>query len=319
MKRIFLLVTTLSLSAWAQSDPAAATELFKQARDAAAHGDWKTACPKFVESLQLDAKVGTAINLADCEEKLGQLASARGHLQRAIDLARASNDDRIAMAEERFKAIDKRVPRLTVKLAADAPQGATVKRDAVVLGAGSLGTSLPVDPGKHAIVVQAAGYADRLFDVTLAESETKSIDVTAGERSAAQQPVEQLEPTTPVEQPKVESHGSPLRTVGFVLGGVGLAALGAGAISGLIAIEENGRSKNDCGMPNQNICGPDGIAARNCARNAGDVSTVLFIGGAVLVAGGLTLVLVAPKSSKAARIVVGPIVGGLLLLLSGRF
>jgi hypothetical protein len=321
MKRAFVFVMSMSFAAWADGDPAAATELFKQARDAAGRGDWNAACPKFAESLQLDAKVGTAINLADCEETLGQLAGARGHLQRAIDLARVSNDDRITIARERFAAIDKRVPRLTI-IFKDAPADAVVKRDSISLGAGALGAPLPVDPGTHLIVVHVPNHQDRSFDITVSEGETKSLELAAGEPlpTSSSSSVEPLAPV--VDQPVPKKSGSPLRTVGFVVGGVGLAGLAAGVIGGLVAIEQNGESKNQCGASigqgnNPNLCTAAGKSARDSARSAGDFATAMFVAGGLLAAGGLTLVLVAPKSTASARVDVRPALGG--VSIQGRW
>ena len=63
--------------AWAAGrDPAAAEVLFQEGRDAVQRGNWPLACSKFRESERLDPGVGTLMNLADCEEKIGRLASA---------------------------------------------------------------------------------------------------------------------------------------------------------------------------------------------------------------------------------------------------
>ena len=157
------------------SDPIAATELFRQGREAMTRGDFEAARLKLGESLRLDEKVGTLLNVAECEDKVGRIASARQHVQRAVDLARAQGDDRLHLAEERFAKLDGRVPRLTVTLAERAPAGASVQRDGVVLGAASLGAALPVEPGKHVVSVDAAGRAPRVFEVTLAEGERRAI------------------------------------------------------------------------------------------------------------------------------------------------
>src|SRR5580692_11189003 len=75
-------------------DPAVADALFRKGREAAEKGDWATACPKFAESQRLDPAPGTLLNLADCEEHLGQLASAYEHFKTAVETM-APSDDRI--------------------------------------------------------------------------------------------------------------------------------------------------------------------------------------------------------------------------------
>ena len=63
--------------------------------------------------------MGTLISLADCEQATGRLASARQHWQEAADFADALHDslNRGAYARQKFADIDKRVPKLVLRLA----------------------------------------------------------------------------------------------------------------------------------------------------------------------------------------------------------
>src|SRR5207237_8111869 len=111
-----------------------------------ARGDLTTACARFSESVRLDPAAGSFLNLADCEERAGKLASALAHFQAARDRLR-SDDYRVAFVGERIARLDPRVPRLTVVLREGATEGVTILRDETPLGAASLGVALPVDPG----------------------------------------------------------------------------------------------------------------------------------------------------------------------------
>ena len=75
-------------SATAQSSPSdasvAAEALFSAGRADVERGDYASACPKFADSQRLDPAPGTLINLADCEEHVGQLARAWQHWREAI-------------------------------------------------------------------------------------------------------------------------------------------------------------------------------------------------------------------------------------------
>lgn len=265
--------------------------------------DWKIAAQRLTESARLDPKVGTLINLAECEENLGLVAAARQHLQRAIDLAAAQRDDRLDLAKTRLVAIDKRVPRLTIVLA---PTGkdARVKRDDVELGAGSIGAPLPVEPGKHVITVSADGHVDRTFEITLAEGAQQSIDVDVGPEGPGSLPA-------PAGGEPQESSSSSMKTIGFVVGGVGLAGVGVGSVFGLIALNKHSESKQSCDPTNENLCDQAGVDARNDARAAGNVATAGFVVGGVALATGIALVLFAPSSTKSSRI--SPTLGGLVL------
>jgi hypothetical protein len=55
-------------------DPVAAEALFRAGRDALKRGAWAAACSKLAESQTLDPAAGTALNLAVCQEKLGNVA-----------------------------------------------------------------------------------------------------------------------------------------------------------------------------------------------------------------------------------------------------
>jgi hypothetical protein len=71
------------------NDSATAEALFAAGREAIRRGDYQAACPMFAESNRLDPAVGTVLNLAICEEHLGQLASRLAALSRSPSCARA--------------------------------------------------------------------------------------------------------------------------------------------------------------------------------------------------------------------------------------
>lgn len=82
--------------------------------------------PHFVESLKLDAKAITLINLAACEEKTQKLADALGHWVEARGRAQTEGNAAIRK-RRRAKALETRIPKLTVVLAG-APPDAEVAR-----------------------------------------------------------------------------------------------------------------------------------------------------------------------------------------------
>src|SRR5262245_40354409 len=90
----------VSAPAFAQPkrDAVAADYLFREARKASRAGNYAKACPLFAESLRLDPGAGTLMNLADCEEHLGQIASAWEHWREALDEMRGKTDKRQALA-----------------------------------------------------------------------------------------------------------------------------------------------------------------------------------------------------------------------------
>src|SRR6478672_4118047 len=114
----------------AANDPAAAREQVKIGYTLSQEGKCDEAIPHFVESLRLDPKAVTLINLANCEEKVGRLADALGHWADARARAQQESVKPIEdEAEKRQKALEPRVPTITVTIASGAPNGTTMSRD----------------------------------------------------------------------------------------------------------------------------------------------------------------------------------------------
>ena len=262
-------------------DPAIAREQLKVGYTLAQEGKCEEAVPHLTESLRLDPKAITLINLADCEEKLGRFTDAMGHWVDAR--ARAQAEGQRPIEEEataRVTALEPRLARLTIVLSHAAPPDAVVERDGVALGAPSLGIPLPVDPGAHAIVVKAKGRPDAVIQLTLAEGEAKRVEVDAGAGSGAT-PAPTPAPPPRVEEPSGRSL-SPLVFIGF-----GVAATGAavGAITGAMALGAGSDAKSTCRdlrCPNQ-----DALDDVEAGRTLGTVSTVAFVAAGVGAAVGV--------------------------------
>src|SRR5688572_24676732 len=67
------------------TDPAAAEALFQEGRRLLKIDEVLAACSKFDESLRLDPAIGTLINVAACQERLGRTATAWQHWRAAAD------------------------------------------------------------------------------------------------------------------------------------------------------------------------------------------------------------------------------------------
>jgi hypothetical protein len=286
-------------------DPAAATVLFEQGRAAIQAGDWAAACPKLEESHRLDPRVGTLLNLADCEEHIHKLAAARTYWQQAVDLAGSLGDARADLARQRLTALDPRVPRLSVLLADGSPPDAEVLRDGVKLGAASLGVSLPIDPGDHEIVVRAPGYEDGRATVSLAESEKKEISVSPGPKLPEAAPAVPAGPvppvgaasTPPAPEPALPPVAPAPRSaarqdgggsgLGTALFWTGLGGVTLGLVSGGLVLAA--RSDMEHGCSDDKICSREAADAASRGKTWSTVATISFAAGAALAAGGIYL------------------------------
>jgi len=300
-------------------DAAQALTLFKQGRKALAHQDYEAARAAFAESLRLDPRIGTLWNLADCEEHLGQLALAYVHWQEAIDRARVAGDDRLDLARQRFLALDRRVPRLTITLGAKNPSNPVVRRDHVEVGAAGLGQEIPVDPGHHEVEISADGFAPQLYSVDLAEGGHESIAVELGDPlpPSPPPPLPPVETASPSPPPKSlpETAAEPWNTrksLALAAAAVGVAGVGVGTLAGLTALAKRNDASTTPNCTSSGACNDPGSlaqwnASRDDARTAATISTVAFIVGGVSLATGAALWLTAkPKAGTHVQLGVGP-------------
>ena len=117
---------------------------------------------------------------------------------------------------------------------------------------------------------------------------------------------------------------TPLRIGGMVLGSAGVVSVVLGSVLGLVANDKyQSALKNECGG-NPNGCTPVGVSNGAAAHDLAAVSTGLFVGGLVAVAGGVTLFLVGapskPRSDATSALLrVRPTFGGATASFEGTF
>lgn len=173
------------------------------------------------------------------------------------------------------------------------------------------GRAYDVDPGAHTFVFQAADGKKAEVRVVLREGEkNKSVAVTIGAATPSSAAAAARESTPDhsdaalaAAQPRSRRGPSPLKLVGFVAAGAGVAGLAVGTIFGLVASSTLSEPRCDTSAK---VCDPGVIGD---AKTAATVSTIGFIAGGALIAGGVTLVLVASKRDNIARLRATPTVG----------
>jgi len=312
--------------AWA-GDEAAAEALFGQAKKLAAQGKYSEACPKFAESNRLDRGAGTLIHLGDCYEKNKQTASAWATYKDAASAAQAlGRKDWEKLATQRATALEAKLAHLTIKVdpanEKDGTNKTDVSRDGSTVSAVSWGVPLPVDSGMH--TVEATGAGKKSFKTTVkVTKDGENVEVTVPklepDGTAAAPVAPKVDPTPPPKPatppPPKKEGGSGQKTIGMVLGGVGVAGIAVGAITGLMAIGKNNDAKDAC--PNDGPCGNRAaVDAADSASTLGLVSTIGFIAGGALLATGGVLFLTAPSAAGdppkqgKARVRFSPTAGG---------
>ncbi len=308
-----LLVLALPRPARAQSaeDKAAAETLFENGKQLMRDRNFAEACPKFAESLRLDPGIGTELWLADCFEKTGRIASAWGMFRDAAESALRERDSREKIARSHAARLEPRLPKLTISVPEPArADGLVVKRDDAVVDKPVWGTEVPVDPGGHVVSATAPGKKPWQRSVNVGESHAVAIVVPQLEDEPAKPPERTSSPggssadngppsgvlhETPEQGP---APGTTQRLVGLVAVGVGVVGLGVGTYFGLSAKSHLDDSNANGHCTPDNRCDPIGTQARNDAKSAALVSTLAFVGGAALIAGGAALYLTAPKAGR---------------------
>src|SRR6266542_2778092 len=202
---IFLALSPM-VAAAQPADPAAARAQLQEGYRLKQAGHCDEAIPHLEESVRLDPQPKNLLNLAECEEKLGKLANAQAHLVQARDLAGAANLQAYRdLAVQRLQGLERRMPKLAVKLALDAPLHSGVTRDGAELGQVSLGMPLPIDPGKHTVVARGGGF-ERTYNIVLVEGETKELEVTPiGDVPPAGPPIESSKSDSIAPAPPVKA------------------------------------------------------------------------------------------------------------------
>ena len=285
-------VTARAAYGQSASDKAAAEALFREGRRLFDAGQYPEACAKLAESERLDPAPGTLLNLAGCYEKNGQSASAWATFKQAAAAARQKGrDDWEELARTRAGALEPRLSRLTITVAAASTEGLQVSRDGAAVGKAEWAAAIPVDPGAH--VIDATAPARTAFH--------QSVDVPSGAtRTTVTIPDLPVAPQERGEGPQPQADpGGAQRTLGVALGAAGVVGLAVGTVFGVVAMnKENEALHNDCTAGR--YCSPQGLQLSQGAHDAATASTVAFGIGAAALAGGLVLYFVAPKRSAAA-------------------
>jgi hypothetical protein len=292
----------------AQEPSVTAEALFRAGRQASARGDHATACAKYRESYRIENALGTLLNIAVCEQALGELASAWQHYQHVLS-ALPSDDTRVALTRARLEEVERRLPRLTVVIREGDDATLRIVLGELELSPSSFDVPLPLDPGRHELRVLAAGHEPASYPFELVEGERRTLEVAPGPAFAPdaraftteiRRPLS-LATTAPVPR-DTAADGSVQRTAGVLALVTGGAALLTSAVSFGLAIERKLVVDEHCP---RDACDPIGIAA---ARSGKDFVNVSLVSLAIGVAGGATglyLLLTAPDRPTA-RVAAGP-------------
>jgi hypothetical protein len=291
----------------ASASPKEAQERFEEGRALVKAGHPDQAIPKFLASIAAEPTIAALLNLADCYERVGKLASARARFKQAQELARGKDPVRYDEARKRVELLDPRVSTITL-LPPPRSEGAQVWIDAVEVPKDQWGGPLPYDGGKHEVITQDADGARTTRTVVLPlEGARETVAISDGQpRPAGGEPgapasagASGAPGSTPGGDAREPGSSSAMRTVGIAIGATGIVALGVGAATGFVALRAKGDLDDAC--PAYPQCPAERrdelVDVDDRARTFGTVSTITFVVGGALTALGAVLFLTSPSSA----------------------
>ncbi len=245
---------------------------------------------------RLDPAVGTLLNLGDCHEKSGRIATAWTTFRAAASLAETRQDlKRAEFSRKRATALEPHLPTITIRVLGTDPR-LVVKRDGIVIEEVARATPLPVDPGPHVIYASARGRLPFSTTGTTASGTPTVADapVLAVDPDAPVEPSDSAPCALPGDGKVLGVSKSTLRIVGIASGAVGLLALGAGTAFALKAKSQwSDAESSHCDAAR--TCDDIGFALNEDARSSGNIATIAVVSGAVLLAAGAALYFITRK------------------------
>lgn len=234
--------------------------------------DPKGACEKFRASLDANPQpIGTILNVALCDERDGNIASAvrlyteardRAHEANLTTANKATEAEQAAM--ERLAQLEHDVPHLSISLAEQLPE-VRVLVDRRLIDAAAL-TNVAVDPGERVVEVSAPGRVTYRTTVTVVVRERKEVAVPALAKA-----------------PSLRRNAGKIAVAG---GGVAVAT---GLVLGLVATNRYHAQFGPpplCNEQTKECQSAEASSNAESARTLGVVATAITIVGVAAVAGG---------------------------------
>lgn len=165
--------------------PGAALRKFEEGTKAFAAARYEIALKAFQASMELEPSPNTRFKIAKCFVALGKAASAYTSFKRAAQEAQ----DRVnATGEKRFlptrdaalaeaAAMESKVPKLTLVVPSDIPEGFTLSVDGGSLPQSLWGMAVENDPGRHTIVAEGPRIKRFHQAIDLHQGEFRRVDI----------------------------------------------------------------------------------------------------------------------------------------------
>ncbi len=322
--------------AWAEdaATRAAARQLAENGVTALQAGDTATAVSKLEKAFSMLQVPSIALWSARALVQQGKLVEAGERLVQCTRLP-VSGDTAVQQqartdAQSELDQLRPRIPNLKIEIDGVDLDTVQVTLDGREVPRALLDEEQPVNPGSHHVVA-SSGSDRREQDVQLAEREHRSIKLhlkpgapgaaaapaTSAAPASSAAPSEATPSSATASAPAAATQSQPApsstgRTLGYVALAAGGAGLVFGGITGALALKKHSDLVADSEHCNQSQCVyavEDRVSSMRTMRT---LSTIGFVGGGVLAAAGITLLLTAPSSQQSGatgpelRVAIGP-------------
>lgn len=246
-------------------------------------------CEKFRVALGLIRELGPLLKVKECDLREGKLVAAKGKLTELIANWREADGN-----VEKFKAelaeVERKLARVSVALATDAPAGVRVRIDGNAVAVPTV--DLELDPGEHEMLVEVPGRPLTRTLLDFAEGERPSIVVPQKAESGP-------DPKPPIED---ADGGSGLLIGGITLSAVGGVGLVVGGVLIGLASGKSDEIATLCGEDTPPpACDGDPALANALVSEGETFATGAYVGfgiGGAALATGLILAIVGATSSS---------------------
>ena len=267
-------------------------------------GKWQEALEMFQRAEGEFHATTLVLYMARCQRMRGKLVASRSlYEQVASEALGPGAPSQFLTAQIQARAelerLRRRIPGLVLTFK-DAPADlvrVTVDGARVPV---SSGATLDLDPGEHALVATMEQAAPIHRTITLTEGATARVDLA-------------------FDAPPEKRSGSTV-VPALIAFGVGAVGLGAGAITGAVALDQASDLKARC-QPTKHCPTTDQASADSAGRLA-DASTIGLVAGGAAILTGVVLLLVRPSGGGARRTEASPVrfnVGPGVVTLEGAF
>ena len=302
-----LFVASLLVAAPARAENQDAETFFAQGRQLRQGGDCVGAIVAFRRALEIKPEgVGALRNVAECEEQLGQFASARNDwwsLRRAaLQSSNPSYEGWDKHAEATYNKLASKVARIAVRITGESLERVRVSIDGKPLDPRLFGVELERDLGLHTIEGAYGGAAPAVEKRTLTAGANETVTLVIPSPKDTDKPLGAVPPVgtvTPITPPPTVNVG--LRRPGIAALGVG----GLGVVGTVVAIVVRGSALStveaSCKVPDGSCKASQDVAD---AYSRGKTFSLLAnVFGGVGIAGigvGVAMIIVSGRSSAPA-------------------